>query len=91
MKPIDAKRIIHEALGKKAICVAEEHSIIGGLGSCVVETLRKTRHAPIEFVGTNDVFGETAQDYETLLNAYGLNVESIVDVVTNLMNSSNFS
>jgi transketolase len=85
MKPIDEQGIIKEASGKRAICVAEEHSIIGGLGSCVAEILRKTCHAPIEFVGTHDSFGETAQDYQTLLDAYGLNVNSIVHAITNLI------
>ena len=51
LKPLDRDAVIRYAGGVDAIVTAEEHSVIGGLGSAVVEALRGVAHAPVEFVG----------------------------------------
>jgi len=66
----------------KAVITAEEHSIIGGLGSAIAEALRGER-TKIEFVGINDQFGTSAHSYNELLNHYGLTADAIVNAVKN--------
>ncbi len=56
IKPLDWEAVIRYARGVDAIVTAEEHSIIGGIGSAVVEALRGVSHAPVEFVGIPDSF-----------------------------------
>ena len=53
IKPLDREAVIRYAEGVDAIVTAEEHSVIGGLGSAVVEALRGVAHAPVEFVGSS--------------------------------------
>ena len=77
MKP----EALKTALGTcRAIVTAEEHSIIGGLGSAVMEALRDDPK-PAEFVGVNDVFGCSAHSYEDVLKYYGLTVEHVTEAV----------
>ena len=55
---------------------AEEHSIIGGLGSAVAEVLSEECPTPLVRVGVNDTFGESGPAWE-LLKKYGLSAENI--------------
>ena len=64
---------------------AEEHTIIGGLGACVVEALRKEPHAPVEFIGVKDRFGISASSYEEILVAFGLTSEAIGGAVRSML------
>ncbi len=57
---------------------AEEHSIIGGLGSAVAEILVRECPVPVEMIEIADRFTETALDFEVLLDHYGMSVEDIV-------------
>jgi transketolase len=77
LKPLDREAVIGFAEGVRAIVTAEEHTIIGGLGSAVVEALRRARHAPVEFVGIRDRFGLSAESYDALLAHFGLTAEAI--------------
>ena len=81
IKPLDREAVIRYAGGVDAIITAEEHSVIGGLGSAVVEALRGIAHAPVEFVGVPDSFGTSAQGYEELLARYGLTSNAIAEAV----------
>jgi transketolase len=56
---------------------AEEHNIIGGLGDAIAQCAAKNLPVPIEFVGTNDTFGESGKPTE-LLKKYGLDIPDIV-------------
>jgi transketolase len=85
VKPIDRQAVIEHARGVKAIVAAEEHTIIGGLGSAIVEALRGEPHAPVEFVGVQDRFGISASDYEEILVEFGLTTEAITRAVQNLL------
>ncbi|MCG6534675.1 MAG: hypothetical protein L7F78_08310 [Syntrophales bacterium LBB04] len=52
IKPLDRGALIEAIAGARAIVVSEEHNIVGGLGSAVLEALRAVPHAPVELVGT---------------------------------------
>ncbi|MEA4825982.1 MAG: transketolase family protein [Clostridium sp.] len=80
IKPIDSELIIKAARETGVIITAEEHSIIGGLGSAVCEILSENCPAPVMRVGIKDVFGESGKPDE-LLKAYGLTSEDIVKAV----------
>jgi transketolase len=85
IKPLDRDAIIRYAGGVDAIVTAEEHSIIGGIGSAVVEALRGVSHAPVEFVGINDTFGISAEGYNELLLHFGLTSEAVANTVKMLL------
>lgn len=78
IKPIDRTIIIEAAKETGAIVTAEEHSIIGGLGSAVSEVIVGTELVPIEFVGVEDTFGHSGSPKE-LLQKFGLTAEHIVE------------
>lgn len=77
IKPIDREAIVKAARDTGAIVTAENHSVIGGLGSAVAEVLSETVCAPLERVGVRDRFGEVGSvDY--LKKTLGIGVEDIV-------------
>ena len=76
IKPLDTEIIIKAAKETGAIVVAEEHNILGGLGSAVTEAVCEEFPVPVLRVGTNDVFGRSGK-VPPLLEAYGLNAENI--------------
>jgi len=77
LKPLDKNLIIKAARETGAIVTAEEHSVIGGLGGAVAETLSESYPVPIERVGIQDTFTESGP-YFPLLEKYGLGVTNIV-------------
>ena len=77
IKPLDVELVLKAAEETGALVTAEEHSVIGGLGSAVAEALARRRPAPIEFVGLNDTFCETGPDPDTLMDAWGMSVEDV--------------
>ena len=77
IKPIDAEIIIKAAMETKKIVTAEEHSIIGGLGSAVLEVLAETYPVKVKRVGVMDTFGESGKPKD-LLEKYKLTAENIV-------------
>lgn len=85
IKPIDEDAIIRAAVETKGIVTAEEHTVIGGLGSAVAEVVVKKHPTPIEFVGINDVFGQSGKPAE-LLKEYNLTASDIVTAVEKLRN-----
>src|SRR5690606_7173434 len=77
IKPIDAELILKSAAKTKTVVTAEEHNIIGGLGSAVAEVLAAgNARVPVEFVGLQDTHAECGK-YSELLCKYGLDVDSI--------------
>ena len=78
VKPLDIGLVLRCARETGAIVTAEEHSVIGGLGSAVAETLVRELPVPVEMVGINDTFTETALDHDSLLDHYGMSVNDIV-------------
>ncbi len=75
IKPIDRDIIAKAAEETGAIVTAEEHYIMGGLGSAVCEVVAETKPVPVKIVGT-DRFGASGTPAE-LLKAYGLTAENI--------------
>ncbi|MDD4089059.1 MAG: transketolase family protein [Tissierellia bacterium] len=80
IKPIDREIIISAAKETKAIVTAEEHSIIGGLGSAVLEVLSDEYPVPLKRVGVLDTFGESGKPKD-LLEKYKLAADEIVKQV----------
>ncbi len=78
IKPIDRESIIKIAGKTGAIVTVEEHSVIGGLGSAVSEVVGEGIPVPIERIGIQDKFGESALEYGELLEAHGITVENII-------------
>jgi len=76
IKPLDEKAIIALAKEAKTIVTVEEHQIRGGFGSAVAEVLARNYPVPIEFVGVNDLFGQTGTPDE-LIEHYGMGKEAI--------------
>jgi transketolase len=58
------------------------------MGSAVVEALRGVRHAPVEFVGVQDSFGRSAENYEILLQHFGLTADAVADAVERLLQAA---
>ena len=76
IKPLDEAAIISAANETGAIVTAEEHNIIGGLGSAVARTLALHRPTPMEQVGIQDRFGESGP-WDALLEKFDLTPEAI--------------
>lgn len=76
IKPLDTQTIITAAEKTKAVVTAEEHNIIGGLGSAVAETLIEHAPVPMLRVGVADCFGQSGEP-DQLLEKYGLDPEHI--------------
>jgi len=76
IKPIDREIIEKAARETGAIVTAEEHNVMGGLGSAVAEVLCEVAPVPMLRVGTQDVFGQSGKPAE-LLEIYGLTAENI--------------
>ena len=76
VKPIDKDLIIKAARNSGAIVTAEEHNIIGGLGSAVAEVVGESCPVPVVRVGVEDSYGRSGQVPE-LLEIYGLTSENI--------------
>ncbi len=85
IKPLDVDLIRQAAEETGAIVTAEEHSIIGGLGGAVAESLCAGRPVPLERVGIADTFTCTALDPESLMDAWGLAVEDIVSAARQVL------
>jgi transketolase len=80
LKPIDRELLVESARLTGAVVTAEEHSVIGGLGSAVAEVLSEEYPVPVVKVGVNDVFGESGTP-QALLEKYGLTARDIVAAV----------
>ena len=78
IKPLDKDIILKAASETGALVVAEEHNIIGGLGSAVAEAVCESSPVPVLRIGTNDVFGRSGK-VPPLLELYGLTTENIAE------------
>lgn len=76
VKPIDSEAIQKLAQKCGRVVTAEEHNILGGMGSAVAEVLGENRPTPMKRVGVLDTFGESGDPGE-LLKKYGLTAASI--------------
>jgi transketolase len=78
IKPIDRATIVEAAKATGAVVTVEEHQIMGGMGSAVLEVLAQECPVPVEMIGIMDRFGESG-DPDVLMKAFGLTGEKIVE------------
>jgi len=78
IKPLDVQMVAKSAKKTGAVVTAENHSVIGGLGSAVSEALSETYPVPVRRVGINDHFGEVGLT-DFLMEKYGLTAAHIVE------------
>lgn len=84
IKPLDKKTILKSIKKTKAVVTAEEHQIMGGMGSAVAEFLTANYPVPIEFIGMPDCFGESGTP-EELLEKYGMTAKHIIKAVKKVL------
>ncbi|WP_026768692.1 transketolase family protein [Asinibacterium sp. OR53] len=84
IKPLDTEAIIKSISKTKCAVTVEEHNVIGGLGDAVAQVAAKHQPVPIEYIGTNDTFGESGKPTE-LLTKYGLDTPFIVAAAEKVM------
>jgi transketolase len=87
IKPLDVSAIVKAAERSNFVITVEEHTVIGGLGGAVAETLSEHRPTPLRRIGLPDVFGESASN-DDLLETYGLSADRVADRVATLMASA---
>ena len=86
LKPLDVDIIRKAAEDTGCIVTAEEHGVIGGLGSAVAEVVSQECPVPIAMVGQQDTFGESGNPDE-LLEKYGMTAAAIEEKVKYLVNA----
>ena len=84
IKPLDQELVIKLARQTGALLTVEEHSIIGGLGSAVCETVSEHYPVPVLRMGIADAFGQSGTP-DDLLEHYGLTVDDIVRNIHKLL------
>lgn len=87
VKPIDANTVVRQAKSCGRVVTAEEHNVMGGLGSAVAEVLAEERPTPMKRVGVMDTFGESGEAGE-LLKKYGLTASAIESAALSLSRTS---
>ena len=80
IKPLDEEIVLATAKKTGKVFVAEEHSVIGGLGSAVCDLLSEKAPTKVVKIGMNDKFGESASAGE-LVKKYGLDGEGIYNTI----------
>lgn len=88
IKPLDEEAVLASLAKTKCAVTVEEHNIIGGLGDSIAQLAAKKQPVPIEFIGTNDTFGESGKPIE-LLKKYGLDTSFIVTAAEKVMSRKN--
>jgi transketolase len=78
IKPLDTEAVLASISKTGCAVTAEEHNIIGGLGDSIAQAAGRYHPIPIEYVGTNDTFGESGTPNQ-LLEKYGLTAPHIVE------------
>ena len=77
IKPFDEAAILNSLKKTGCVVTAEEHNVIGGMGDVVAQAAAKHYPVPLEFIGTQDTFGESGTPNQ-LLTKYGLDAVNIV-------------
>ena len=89
IKPIDAETIRQVAAGARAVLTAENHSIVGGLGSAVAETIAEAGIGrPLRRLGLDDTFAEGSANAPYLFEKYGLTTQHIINAAWDSLGSN---
>jgi transketolase len=86
LKPLDTGAIVAAAERTGRVVTVEEHTIIGGLGGAVAETLGEHRPTPMRRIGLQDIYTESAPN-DALLDLYGLSAERVAGRIRELLAS----
>lgn len=86
IKPLDEELVAASAKKTGKVVTAEEHSVIGGLGSAVCDALCRTNPVPVCKIGMQDIFGESGSA-EALVEKYGLDGAGIYKTVKEFVES----
>ena len=84
IKPLDTEAVLASIKKTGCAVTAEEHNIIGGLGDSIAQVAAKNWPVPIEYIGTNDTFGESGKPKDLLVK-YGLDADHIVAAADKVM------
>ena len=79
IKPLDNEAVLAAAKETGAVVTAEEHSVVGGLGSAVAELCAENYPVPVLKLGVNDTFGHSGPA-DKLLDEFGLRAKNIVEL-----------
>ncbi|HWG62382.1 MAG TPA: transketolase C-terminal domain-containing protein [Streptosporangiaceae bacterium] len=86
IKPLDTQTVLDVSAAARVVVTAENHTIVGGLGTAVAETLAEAGLGrPLRRVGLRDTFAEGAGTGPYLFGKYGLSTQSIVDTVWSVL------
>jgi transketolase len=87
IKPLDAATVCSVAAGVRALVTAENHTIIGGLGSAVAEAIAEAGLGrPLRRVGLRDTFAEGALTASYLFEKYGMSTQHVIDAAWSALN-----
>jgi transketolase len=84
IKPLDEETILNSVKKTGALVSVEDHQVAGGLGGLLAETLAKKYPTPQEFIGLQNVFGESGTPAE-LIEKFGMGKDSIIDAAKKVM------
>ena len=84
IKPLDTAAMVAAAERTGRVITIEEHSVIGGLGGAVAETLSELRPSRVQRIGLYDIFTESVRNAD-LLELYGLSAPRVAEQVTALL------
>jgi transketolase len=84
IKPLDTDAVIKSVAKTRAVVVAEEHNIIGGLGESISRVLAQNIPSLMEFVAVNDTFGESGK-VPDLIAKYGLDTVDVLKAVKKVL------
>ena len=85
IKPIDRELLLQAAVETGCVVTAEEHTVMGGLGSAVAEVLAAGRPVPLAMVGIHDTFARTGPDPESIMDAFGMGAADILNAALSVI------
>lgn len=89
VKPLDHETVARIARGVRAVVTAENHTVMGGLGSAIAETLAEEGiGVRMRRVGIQDTFAEGARTAPPLFSKYGLSAQHLVDICWTALDES---
>ena len=88
IKPLDTEAVLNSIRKTKCAVTVEEHNVIGGLGDAIGQLAARNYPIPIEYIGTQDTFGESGKP-EDLLKKYGLDTPFIIAAAEKVMGRKN--